>query len=46
VALIIGVETLEKVVAAEKELTQSLRIIEPEEISISLAAIVLLEVDA
>jgi hypothetical protein len=46
VALVSGVKTLEKVVAAEKELAQSLRVIEPGEISISPAAIVFLGVDA
>jgi hypothetical protein len=45
-ALIVGVETLEKVVAAEKELAQSPQVIEPGEISISPVAIVLLGVDA
>jgi hypothetical protein len=46
VALIVGVKTLKKIVAAEKELAQSLRVIKPREISISPAAIVLLGVDA
>jgi hypothetical protein len=46
VALVVGVKTLEKVVATEKEFTQSLWVIEPGEISISQAAIILLEVDA
>jgi hypothetical protein len=45
-ALVIGVKTLEKGVAAEKELTQSLWVIEPREVSISLAAIVLLRVNS
>jgi hypothetical protein len=45
-ALIVRVKTLEKVVATKKELAQSLRVIELGEISISLAAIVLLRVDA
>jgi hypothetical protein len=39
VALIVEVETLEKVVAAVKELAQSPRVIEPGEISISPAAV-------
>jgi hypothetical protein len=45
-ALVVGIKTLKKVVAAEKELAQSLRVIKPEEISISPAAILLLGVDA
>jgi acetolactate synthase small subunit len=43
--LIVRVETLEKVVAAVKELASSLRVIEPGEISIIPGAIVLLRVD-
>jgi hypothetical protein len=42
-ALVVGVKTLEKIVAAEKELAQSLRVIEPGEISISPAAMSSLE---
>jgi hypothetical protein len=45
VALVVEVKTLEKVVAAKKKLAQRLRVIEPGEISISPAAIVLLGVD-
>jgi hypothetical protein len=46
VALVVGVEILEKVVATKKELAQSPWVIEPGEISISPAALVLLGVDA
>jgi hypothetical protein len=42
VALVVRVKTLEKVVAAEKELVQSIRVVEPREVSTSLATIVLL----
>jgi hypothetical protein len=46
VALVVGVKTLEKVVATEKELAQSVRVIEPIKVSTSLATVVLLEVNA
>jgi hypothetical protein len=45
VTLIIRVESLEKVVAAVKELVSSPQVIEPGEISISPGAIVLIGVD-
>jgi hypothetical protein len=44
-ALIVGVKALEKVVAVVKELAQSLRVVEPGEVSTSPTAAVLLGVD-
>jgi hypothetical protein len=41
-ALVIGVKTLKKEVIVVKELAQSIQVIEPGEVSTSLAAIVLL----
>jgi hypothetical protein len=46
VALVVGVKTLEKEVAAVMEPAQSLRVVEPGQISTSPAHIVLLGVDA
>jgi hypothetical protein len=46
VALIIGVKTLKKVVAAVKELAQHPQVIEPREISTSPTIAVLLRADA
>jgi hypothetical protein len=46
VTLVIRVKPLEKVVAAEEELAQSPWVIEPGEVSVSPAAIILLRVDA
>jgi hypothetical protein len=45
-ALIIRVKALKKVVVAAKELAQSARVVEPEEVSTSLATAVLLGVIA
>jgi hypothetical protein len=42
VTLVVRVKTIEKVVVVEKELAQSPRVVEPGEISIGPAAIVLL----
>jgi hypothetical protein len=41
-ALIVIVKTLKKVVVAEKELAQSVWVVEPREVSTSLATVVLL----
>jgi hypothetical protein len=46
VTLIVSVKTLKKVVATEKELVQSPQVMEPREISINPAAILLLGFDA
>jgi hypothetical protein len=46
VTLLVRVTALEKVVAAVKELVESPRVIEPKEVSTSLATAVLLRVDA
>jgi hypothetical protein len=45
-ALVAGVKVLKKVIATAKELAQSLRVIEPREVSTSPAAVVLLGVKA
>jgi hypothetical protein len=46
VTLLVGVTTLKKVVAAVKELAESPQVVEPKEVSTSLATAVLLRVDA
>jgi hypothetical protein len=45
-ALIIGLKTFKKEVVDEKELTQSVRVVEPEKVRTSPATVILLGVDA